>query len=65
LSFRIHNDTLIVELNYLLLKCPVPLDQNIPWKDYKAVSADLKLIYQASTELKAQDELDRFAATWD
>ncbi len=37
----------------------------VPWKDYKAVSADLKLIYQASTELKAQDELDRFAATWD
>ena len=37
----------------------------VAWKDYKAVSADLKLIYQASTELKAQDELDRFAATWD
>ncbi len=37
----------------------------VPWKDYKAVSADLKRIYQASTELEAQSRLDEFADKWD
>ena len=37
----------------------------VPWKDYKAVTADLKLIYQASTEREAQNQLEQFAATWD
>ncbi len=36
----------------------------VPWKDYKAVTADLKLIYQASTELEAQNQLAQFALTW-
>ena len=35
------------------------------WKDYKAVTADLKLTYQASTELEAQNQLAQFALTWD
>ena len=37
----------------------------VPWKDYKAIAADLKLIYQSSTEQEALLELDRFAETWD
>lgn len=37
----------------------------VPWKDYKAVSAELKRIYQASTELEAQSRLDEFADKWD
>ena len=37
----------------------------VPWKDYKAVSADLKRIYQASTELEARSRLDEFADKWD
>ncbi len=37
----------------------------VPWKDYKAVTADLKQIYQASTELEAQDKLEQFATAWD
>lgn len=35
----------------------------VPWKDYKAVTTDLKLIYQASTELGAQEKLEQFAST--
>lgn len=37
----------------------------VPWKNYKAVAADLKLIYQSSTEDEALLELERFAEKWD
>ncbi|WP_352298290.1 IS256 family transposase [Pseudoalteromonas sp. 20-MNA-CIBAN-0454] len=37
----------------------------VSWKDYKAVTADLKLIYRSSTEEKALLELERFAEKWD
>jgi len=37
----------------------------VPWKDYKAVTADLKLIYQSVTEREASMELERFAEKWD
>ena len=37
----------------------------VPWKDYKAVTADLKQVYQASTELEAQDKLEHFETAWD
>lgn len=37
----------------------------VPWKDYKAVTADLKKIYQSATEDKALVELDNFEKTWD
>jgi transposase-like protein len=49
--------------------CIVHLVRNslkyVSWKDYKAVTADLKRIYQSATEAEARQELDRFAATWD
>ena len=37
----------------------------VPWKDYKPVTADLKLIYQAVTEEEALLELERFSERWD
>lgn len=37
----------------------------VPWKDYKAVAADLKRIYGSTTEQEASLELDRFAEAWD
>ena len=37
----------------------------VVWKDYKSVTADLKRIYQATTEELALAELDRFAQLWD
>jgi transposase-like protein len=37
----------------------------VSWKDYKAVTADLKRIYQSATESEAHEELEHFAATWD
>lgn len=37
----------------------------VPWKDYKAVTADLKRIYQSVTEQEASLELDNFAEKWD
>ena len=37
----------------------------VVWKDYKAVTADLKRIYQSLTEEEARRELDQFAQTWD
>jgi len=37
----------------------------VPWKDYKAVTADLKSIYQSITEQEASLELDRFTEKWD
>jgi len=37
----------------------------VPWKDYKAVTKDLKQIYQSMTEQEASLELERFAEKWD
>lgn len=37
----------------------------VPWKDYKAVTADLKRIYQSATEQEASSELERFSEVWD
>jgi len=37
----------------------------VSWKDYKAVTADLKRVYQSATEDQALSELDRFAQQWD
>jgi len=37
----------------------------VPWKDYKAVTSDLKSIYQSVTEDEARLELDRFSEKWD
>ena len=36
----------------------------IPWKDYKAVAADLKRVYQSTTEEEALQELDSLEAKW-
>ena len=38
--------------------------KRVPWKDYKAVTADLKSIYQSVTEQEASLELERFAHKW-
>ncbi len=37
----------------------------VPWKDYKAVTADLKCIYQSSTEEEALLALDQLSERWD
>ncbi|MCH7510278.1 MAG: IS256 family transposase [Proteobacteria bacterium] len=37
----------------------------VPWKNYKAVAADLKRIYQSATEEEALLALDQFSQTWD
>jgi len=37
----------------------------VSWKDYKAVTADLKKIYKAATEADARNDLETFATTWD
>jgi len=37
----------------------------VPSKDYKAVTADLKKIYQSVTEEKALIELEQFEKYWD
>lgn len=37
----------------------------VTWKDYKAVTADLKRVYRSATEEEALLELDRFGETWD
>ena len=37
----------------------------VPWKDYKAVTAGLKHIYQSITEEEALQALDHFAEHWD
>lgn len=37
----------------------------VPWKDYKPVTADLKLIYRSATEEAALLALSQFEATWD
>ena len=49
--------------------CIVHLVRNamkyVVWKDYKAVAADLKQIYQSATEDEALLALERFAERWD
>jgi transposase-like protein len=37
----------------------------VPWKDYKAIAADLKKIYQSTTEDEALLALDQLAERWD
>ena len=37
----------------------------VPWKQRKAVAADLKLIYTAATEAEGEERLDEFRETWD
>ena len=37
----------------------------VPWKDYRAVTADLKAIYQASTEEQGKLALRQFGERWD
>lgn len=37
----------------------------VPWKDYKAVAADLKRIYKSATEEEALQALAQFAERWD
>ncbi|WP_254662463.1 IS256 family transposase [Vibrio parahaemolyticus] len=37
----------------------------VPWKDYKAVTADLKKIYQSATEDEALLALEQFSDQWD
>ena len=37
----------------------------VSWKDYRAVTRDLKLIYQSKTEEEALRELKNFAEKWD
>jgi putative transposase len=37
----------------------------VPWKDRKAVAADLRRIYEAATVAEAELELSDFAAKWD
>lgn len=37
--------------------------KSVVWKDYKAVTADLKAIYQSATEEQAMLEIERFAQT--
>ena len=36
----------------------------VPWRDYKAVTADLKRVYQSTTEEEALQELDALEAKW-
>lgn len=49
--------------------CIVHLIRNclryVPWKESRAVTADLKPIYQAATLEEAEAALDKFAAKWD
>lgn len=37
----------------------------VPWKDYKAVTTDLKKIYQSTTEDEALLALEQFSGRWD
>ncbi len=37
----------------------------VPWKDYKAIAAGLKRVYQSVTEEEALLALDQFAQQWD
>ena len=37
----------------------------VPYKDYKEVNADLKLIYHSATEVEAEQQLVQFDEKWD
>jgi len=37
----------------------------VPFKDWKAISGDLKKIYSASSEEMAMDDLEAFSTLWD
>ncbi len=37
----------------------------VSWKDYKAVTRDLKAIYQAATEEAGLQALEAFSSAWD
>ncbi|SFD40922.1 IS256 family transposase [Pseudoalteromonas denitrificans] len=37
----------------------------VPWKDYKVIAKDLKLIYQSITEEETLKALDEFSECWD
>jgi transposase-like protein len=37
----------------------------VPWKDYKAITSDLKRIYQSITEEDALMSLEQFEQRWD
>ena len=37
----------------------------VPWKDYKAITADLKQIYRSATEEEALRALEHFSERWD
>lgn len=37
----------------------------VSWKDYKAVTSDLKRVYRSATEQEALSELNKFASAWD
>ena len=61
-----------IEVEYPQAKvqlCIIHLVRNslryVSWKDYKAVTADLKSIYKSATEAEASGELERFAEKWD
>jgi transposase-like protein len=43
----------------------VPHRKLVPWKDYKAVTSDLKRIYQSVTEEEGLMVLDKFEQRWD
>ncbi|EQA00300.1 mutator family transposase, partial [Glaesserella parasuis SW114] len=36
----------------------------VSWKDYKAVTADLKQVYQAPTEVQARENLTALSQKW-
>jgi len=50
-----------IKVRFLLRSCQL----SMPWKDYKPVTADLKLIYQTVTEEEALLALDNFSTRWD
>ncbi|MBV7880100.1 transposase, partial [Yersinia pestis] len=49
--------------------CIIPMVRNslksVSWKDFKAVTSGLKLVYQAPTEEAALMALDQCAEAWD
>ena len=62
-------DAIAVEYPHTRIQlCIVHMVRNslkyVSWKDYKAVTSDLKSIYQSLTEDQALAELDHFGQTW-
>jgi putative transposase len=62
-------DAIAVEYPHTRIQlCLVHMVRNslryVSWKDYKGVTADLKRIYQSTTEDQALSELERFGQTW-